>query len=501
MAAERNRLTFLGNLRTKMILGIDLVLVIVLGTFLYVEVIFHERSFLEEEEKWALEISHTLMRSIEYPMLVQDMGQVEAILQRVNGLEDVRVANLCDLSGTIKYSGIPDSIGKFSKSEVIKKVLRTNALATGLEIYKGEKILSHATPIRNEKACSECHGSEKDILGVLWVGTAWEPVEKKMEAIRNRDIVYSVVCLALVAGLIAILLRYLVITPLGLLARATTVIAEKGDLSYRIPIRRDDEVGQLATSFNTMIEDLDKSRNELAEWIQALKKKTKELEDFTFIVSHDLKEPLRGITSFSQFVLEDYADKLDEKGRGYLLTITKSTYLMKRLIDDLLTLSKVTRIEFSFQINKASEVIEKAVKPLKVLIDEKDIELVIAQDLPTIYCDKIRMAQVFENLLSNAIKFMGKENPRIEIGYQDKVDYDQFYVKDNGMGIEKGYHEKIFEMFERLHPREDYDGTGAGLHICKKIMEMHRGKIWVESEIGVGSTFYFTLPKRRREKW
>ncbi|HIC91365.1 MAG TPA: GHKL domain-containing protein, partial [Syntrophaceae bacterium] len=204
--------------------------------------------------------------------------------------------------------------------------------------------------------------------------------------------------------------------------------------------------------------------------------------------------------SFSQFVLEDYADRLDEKGRGYLLTIRKGAERMKRLIDDLLVLSKVTRIEVPFQLNRASEIIEEAVKPLKHSIDEKDIELTIPQDLPTIYCDKVRMIQVFENLLSNAIKFMDKENPKIEIGYQDKVDHDQFYIRDNGMGIEKQYHDKIFGMFERLHRREDYDGTGAGLHIVKKIIEMHRGKIWVESEKGIGSTFYFTLPKREEEK-
>lgn len=238
----------------------------------------------------------------------------------------------------------------------------------------------------------------------------------------------------------------------------------------------------------------------LKDRVQALEMKTKELEDFTFIVSHDLKEPLRGIASFSQFVLEDYADRLDEKGRGYLLTIRKGAERMKRLIDDLLALSKVTRIEVPFQLNRASEIIEEAVKPLKHSIDEKDIELTIPQDLPTIYCDKVRMIQVFENLLSNAIKFMDKENPKIEIGYQDKVDHDQFYIRDNGMGIEKQYHDKIFGMFERLHRREDYDGTGAGLHIVKKIIEMHRGKIWVESEKGIGSTFYFTLPKREEEK-
>ncbi len=240
--------------------------------------------------------------------------------------------------------------------------------------------------------------------------------------------------------------------------------------------------------------------NEVRDWVQALETKTKELEDFIFIVSHDLKEPLRGFASFSQFLLEDYADKLDDKGRGYLLSIIKNTEWMKRLINDLLSVSKTTLIERPFQITPASEVIKEAVEPFKILINKKGIELVIAKGLPKIYCDKPRIIQVFQNLLGNSIKFMDKENPRIEIGYQDKIDYDQFYVKDNGIGIEKEYCEKVFGMFERLHRREDYDGTGAGLYICKKIIEGHRGNIWIESKKGVGSIFYFTLPKNKEEK-
>lgn len=240
---------------------------------------------------------------------------------------------------------------------------------------------------------------------------------------------------------------------------------------------------------------------DVRDWVQALEAKTKELEDFIFIVSHDLKEPLRGFASFSQFLLEDYADKLDEKGRGYLLSMMRNTEWMKRLINDLLSVSKTTLIEVPFQITPASEVIKEAVESLKVLIDKKGIELVIAKASPKIYCDKPRIIQVFQNLLGNSIKFMDKENPRIEIGYQDKIDYDQFYVKDNGIGIEKDYCEKVFGMFERLHRREDYDGTGAGLYICKKIIEGHHGKIWIESKKGVGSIFYFTLPKKKEEKW
>jgi signal transduction histidine kinase len=504
---KRDKLAFLASLRTKIILGTGLVMVIVLGVFMYVDVMLRKSILLEAEEKRAFDVSHTLMKSIEYPMLDGEMDQVQAVLQKVIELEDVSTASISNASGTIVYGGVPDSRGKVSRSETVKEALRTNALAKGLEIiYRGEKILAHAMPIHNEKPCFKCHGSEEKVLGILLVGTAWEPIEESIRAIVNQHITYFLVCLVLVIGSIAILLNYLVIAPVRSLTRATVVMA-KGDLSRRVPVKRDDEIGHLGIAFNQMAVNLEKSRDELLQAQATLEKsvaqlqnKTQELEDFTYIVSHDLKEPLRGITSFAQFVLEDYADKLDQKAEGYLATIMKSAERLKKLIDDLLILSRVTRTGVSFQTTKASGIIEEAIEQIKYSIDEKGVEVVVAQDLPSIYCDKSKLVHLFANLLSNAVKFMDKDKPRIEIGCQDTGDYYQFYVKDNGMGIDERYYQKIFGMFQRLHRREDYEGTGAGLHIAQKIIERHHGKIWVESELGVGSTFYFILPKGKETR-
>lgn len=500
---KRDKLAFLASLRTKIILGAGLVLVIVLGIFMYWDVLSRRSALLEAERKRALDVSHTLMKSIEYPMLDGEMEQVQTVLQKVVELEDVSVAYISDPSGTIVYSGVLDSRGRVSRSEIVNKTLRTGALAKGEEIFGGKKIFSHAMPIQNEKSCFKCHGSEEKILGVLLVGTAWGPIEKNIAAMTTQHSVYFLVCMALVMGLIAILLDYLVVTPVRSLTRATMVMAE-GDLSRRVSVKRDDEIGHLGIAFNQMAVTLEKSRDELLQAqatleksVLQLQKKTQELEDFTYIVSHDLKEPLRGITSFAQFVREDYADKLDQKGESYLATIANSAERLKRLIDDLLVLSRVTRAEASFQNTKASGIIEEAIERVKYSLDEKGAEVIVAQDLPSLYCDRGQLVQVFANLLSNAVKFMDKEDPRIEIGYQGQADYHQFHVKDNGMGIEKQYQEKVFKMFQRLHRREDYEGTGAGLHIAQRIMERHHGKIWVESELGVGSTFYFTLPKRQ----
>lgn len=260
------------------------------------------------------------------------------------------------------------------------------------------------------------------------------------------------------------------------------------------PIRVGDEL-QGVVAVYTDITERKQAEGRLKEYASQLEIVNKELEDFTYIVSHDLKEPLRGIDSFSQFVLEDYLDKLDEEGKDYLVAIRKSAGQMKKLIDDLLALSRITRIKNPYQAVAAGEIIEEALERVEHKLKEKNVSLIVAENLPNIFCDRVKMVEVFGNLLSNAAKFMDKKEPKIEIGYESVAGGHRFCVRDNGMGIEEKYHEKIFGMFQRLGKREDYEGTGAGLHITKKIIEEHGGQIWVESEVGVGSTFYFTLPK------
>lgn len=485
-----------------MVLGIVSILVAGLGLLTYVTVTSQKISLLD----FARNFSDAVTNSIMYPMTVGEMGKVQAILEKLNTLENIKEISIYNLEGTIRYSGRPRNIGRPATCELVREALRSTRPVKGLVTHQGEKMFHYATPISNNTTCFKCHGSEKEFLGVLTVGIAWSPIEEAVRTLRNKGVAYSAICLGLVIGSLLVLLRYLVIKPITLLTGAATTIAEHGDLGQRVPVRSGDEIGRLGAAFNQMTSSLESSTKELMEAHQLLRalvadleKRRKELEDFTYIASHDLKEPLRGIGSFSQFLLEDYADKLDEEGKGYLLSIAKNAERLKRLIDDLLTLSRVTRTEICFQEAKASEIIEEAVERVKYGIEEKGIDLVVHQDLPVVMCDRTRMVQIFGNLLGNAVKFMDKQDPRIEIGYEEAAGSHKFFVRDNGIGIEKEYLEKIFGMFQRLQKREDYEGTGAGLHIAQKLVEMHKGKIWVESEPGVGSTFYFTLPKKRKE--
>jgi two-component system CheB/CheR fusion protein len=238
----------------------------------------------------------------------------------------------------------------------------------------------------------------------------------------------------------------------------------------------------------------------------ALERSNKELEDFAQIASHDLKEPLRGIHNFSTFVLEDYADRLDDEGRKKLGTVIRLTQKMQTLIESLLHLTHAGRTAVSLGPISVQEVLEDVVDSLHISLEEERVEVRIAKPMPTIRCDRARVAEVFRNLISNAMKYNDKSEKWIEIGYDEGGSGPEgaereggltvFYVRDNGIGIPRDELGSIFRIFRRLHAPGDYGGgTGAGLAIAKKIIEGHGGRIWVESTPGEGTTFYFTVEK------
>ncbi len=188
-----------GSLRAKVILGVCLILVTLMGVFTYWDMVTGIRFHLSREKSKAFDFSNMVMKSIEYPMLDGEMEDVQAILESLNALEDLEIIDLHDLTGTIKYSGDYDSIGKVTQSEITKKALRTQTLVEGLEIYNGERILRYAMPIPNERACYKCHGREEEVLGILTVGIRWTPVENRVDSLRNRQILLTIIFIVVVS--------------------------------------------------------------------------------------------------------------------------------------------------------------------------------------------------------------------------------------------------------------------------------------------------------------
>jgi signal transduction histidine kinase len=220
-----------------------------------------------------------------------------------------------------------------------------------------------------------------------------------------------------------------------------------------------------------------------------------ELEKFAYVVSHDLQAPLRSIKMFAELLAQEYKDKLNSQADEYLDYITDSAERMQTLIKDLLAYCRAGKNEQTWISVDLKDVINNVLRDLEASIQESKARIKIER-LPTVQANPREINQLFQNLISNGIKFRGKDTPRIEINAQSQQQQWLISVKDNGIGIESQYQDKIFQIFQRLHSLEEYPGTGVGLAICQKIVERHGGSIWVESQPNRGSTFYFTLPQK-----
>lgn len=221
----------------------------------------------------------------------------------------------------------------------------------------------------------------------------------------------------------------------------------------------------------------------------------KELEQFAYVASHDLREPLRMVSSFADLLAKRYKDKLDSKANEYITYMVDGTTRMQGLIDDLLLYSRVGTRGKPFEPVEMETVLQDVIASLKVSIEETKTKIT-HEPLPLIQADRVQMNQVLQNLISNAIKFRREEPPRIDIKVAKGAKEWVFSVADNGIGIDPQLFDRLFILFQRLQPREKYPGTGIGLAVAKKVVQRHGGRIWVESQPGQGSTFFFTIPRR-----
>jgi signal transduction histidine kinase len=331
----------------------------------------------------------------------------------------------------------------------------------------------------------------------------------RKELIRVQKTADRIVLLILVSLLLVFLTSgFLVVKkilrPLAKLHDAVQVAAE-GNLSAAVPVHSNDEIGEICRAFNTMTknlregrESLQKAHSELEVRVEErtaeLKRSNAELEQFAYVASHDLQEPLRMVASYLQLLERRYKSFLDDEADKFIAYAVDGAKRMQQLISDLLAYSRVTTRGKAFQRTDVEEVLSTAIGNLRMAIEESDAQ-VIHDPLPTVTADAGQLVQVFQNLVGNAIKYRKDDPPRVHISARQQNGQWVVSVQDNGIGIEPKYFDRIFAIFQRLHGKGQYSGTGIGLALCKRIVERHRGEIWVESEPGKGSTFFVALPE------
>ena len=262
---------------------------------------------------------------------------------------------------------------------------------------------------------------------------------------------------------------------------------------YSKPQRIDDEIVGRVWSFRDITEEK-RAKEKLKQSIEALKNSNKELEQFAYVASHDLQEPLRMVTSYMNLLEEEYVNQLEGDAKIYIDFAVNGAKRMKAMINDLLKYSRIQTHKGSFEYCSLKEIIDEVLEDLEFLINETNSKI-ITDDLLTIKGDKNQLRQVFQNLIMNAIEHSDKSEPIVKISSYDDEDIFHIVIEDNGSGIKTDDFTKIFDIFYSKPKSNNKKGTGIGLSICKRIIERHNGKIWVESYIGKGTAFHFTISK------
>lgn len=341
---------------------------------------------------------------------------------------------------------------------------------------------------------------------------ALAPVEQNRVSIGSfisstlNSIGYSTVTIVLLVLAVSILsgvyITRRIIHPIVDLTTATKKISE-GDLNLHIEKSSNDEIGDLTDSFNAMTAELKRKQDELVKSNEYIKEQAEELlerynsdlEQFAYVTTHDLIEPLRMITSYVQLLQRRYSSNFDDNASEYMRYVTEGVERMHAIINDLFEYSHIRTNVKDFEPVPLLEVFEHVMDKLEKEIDESDAQITCAE-LPRVKGMPSNLTQLFQNLVANAIKFKHPDRrPEIFVDVEDRGREWLFTVKDNGIGFDEAYSDKIFEIFKRLNKRDEYPGSGMGLAICKNIVERHGGKIWADSVPNQGTTFFFTLKK------
>ncbi|MBN1272559.1 MAG: HAMP domain-containing protein [Candidatus Aminicenantes bacterium] len=351
----------------------------------------------------------------------------------------------------------------------------------------------------------------KDFNGLEWILVIEHEKNEIFASVfrMRKNLIIIALFIMILAIMMGLYISFSISRPVAKLRKAAIEIS-KGKLDTKIKIKSKDEIGELAHAFNEMSDQIHKrdlallkAKDELEIKVEErtadlttananLERVNNELKEFAYVVSHDLKAPLRAISSLAEWIKADYADKIDEAGKEHLDLLTTRTARMQKLIDGVLAYSRAGRVKGKAKKVDLNNLIQTIIENLD---PPENISISVENELPVLVCEETRIMQVFQNLLSNAIKFMDKPNGLIKIGCEKNNTFWRFSVADNGPGIEKKYHETIFKIFQTVSSKDEYDSTGVGLSVIKKTVELYGGKVWLESKVGKGTTFFFTFPQ------
>ncbi len=371
---------------------------------------------------------------------------------------------------------------------------------------------------KEEKLIVHAHSSGyKSFKGLKWILILEYETNELFAPVYQlqKDLLAAFLVVIMFAALLGFLGSRYIVKSIRKLQEVAIKIG-KGDLDTSVIIRSNDEIGHLSRAFAEMTRELKQkttsvdnlneeiterklAEEKLARRTGELARSNAELQQFAYIASHDLQEPLRMVTSYVQLLAQRYKDRLDTDANEFIHFAVDGTERMQRLINGLLMYSRVESRGKPFTLTDCETVLKHVLINLQTSIEEN--KAVITHDpLPKVVTDDIQLSQLFQNLIGNAVKFHGKDAPRVHVSAGNDGDKWVFSVRDNGIGIEEKYKEKIFQIFQRLHSRSEYSGTGIGLAVCKKIVERHGGQIWIDSESGKGTVFYFTVPINKANK-
>lgn len=353
-------------------------------------------------------------------------------------------------------------------------------------------------------------GFQPVIQGDRQLGTLY--LKSDLETMYYRFKLYSIIALLVVAlsSLLAYFLSRIlqkgISKPILALTETAKAISGHHDYTVRATILGEDELGSLTDAFNLMLTQIQEQSHVLSEFNQKLEQmendRTSELEAanrelgaFSYSVSHDLRAPLRAIHGYMNIFAEDYVGQLDEEAKKLVQNVLNNAKRMGQLIDDLLEFSRLGRKELMKSKVSMKTIVSSVWEELRKIDEKRNVEFIL-KELPEAKADNATIRHVWTNLISNALKYSSnREKTIIEIGFEEKEEDIVYYVKDNGVGFDMNYYNKLFGVFQRLHSQEEFEGTGVGLAIVQRIIIKHGGKIWAESKLNEGATFYFSLDK------